>query len=224
MLSKAGWLKVAVFLACLIPLAQLAWKGFDGRLGANPIEVVTHSTGIWTLIFLLITLSITPLRKMFGQPWLINFRRMIGLFAFFYGSLHLLTYVWLDKFFDWTDITKDVYKRPFITAGFTAFVLMVPLAATSTKRWIQRLGGRRWNLLHKLVYVSALAGVVHFYWLVKKDITEPLIYGSVLAALLSYRVGVWAWKKSESGKRVPRSAGEDTAANGSSVQVTADAD
>lgn len=193
------WLKPAVFLACLVPFARIAWKGFAGQLGANPIEVITHSTGFWALVFLLVTLSITPLRKLLEQPWLIRFRRMVGLFAFFYGTLHFLTYIWLDKFFDWSDITKDVYKRPFITAGFTAFVLMIPLAATSTRKWIQRLGGKRWNLLHKLVYVSATAGVIHFYWLVKKDVTRPVIFGSVLAALLAYRVAAWAWKAADKG-------------------------
>lgn len=190
--------KPIVFLLCLLPLARIAWKGVAGELGANPIEVITHSTGIWTLILLLVTLSITPLRKMLSQPWLIRFRRMFGLFAFFYGTLHFLTYVWLDKFFDWNDITKDVYKRPFITVGFTAFVLMIPLAVTSTRKWIQRLGGKRWNLLHRLVYVSATAGAVHFYWLVKKDVTRPVMYGSVLVILLGYRVAVWIWKESNS--------------------------
>lgn len=190
--------KPIVFLLCLLPLARIAWKGVAGELGANPIEVITHSTGIWTLILLLVTLSITPLRKMLSQPWLIRFRRMFGLFAFFYGTLHFLTYVWLDKFFDWNDITKDVYKRPFITVGFTAFVLMIPLAVTSTRKWIQRLGGKRWNLLHRLVYVSATAGAVHFYWLVKKDVTRPVMHGSVLVILLGYRVAVWIWKESNS--------------------------
>lgn len=189
------WLKPAVFLLCLLPAGRVAWKGFAGQLGANPIEVITHSTGIWTLTFLLITLGITPLRKLLGQPWLIKFRRMTGLFAFFYGTLHFLTYVWLDKFFEWPEITKDVYKRPFITAGFTGFVLMIPLALTSTRKWIQRLGGKRWNLLHRLVYFSAAAGAIHFYWLVKKDVTRPVIYGSVLAALLGYRLVVWGSKK-----------------------------
>lgn len=174
-----------------MPLGALAWKAFQGDLGANPIEVITHSTGLWTLIFLLITLSITPLRKLTSQPWLIQFRRMLGLFAFFYGSLHFLTYFWLDKFFDFGEIFKDVYKRPFITAGFTAFVLMVPLAVTSTRGWIRRLGGKRWNLLHKLIYLSATAGVIHFIWLVKKDLTEPIRYAIVLGILLGYRIVVW---------------------------------
>lgn len=200
-------LKLAAFLLCLVPAGRIAWKGFTGQLGANPIEVITHSTGIWTLTFLLITLGITPARKLLGLPSLIKFRRMTGLFAFFYGTLHLLTYVWLDKFFDWSDITKDVYKRPFITAGFTGFVLMIPLAVTSTRKWIQRLGGRRWNLLHRLVYLSAIAGAVHFYWLVKKDVTQPLIYASVLAVLLAYRVTAFGRKKASSAglRAVPES-------------------
>lgn len=191
MTKPAPWMKPAVFVASLIPLGWLAWKGFSGLLGANPIEVITHSTGLWTLTFLLITLSVTPLRKFTGQPWLIQFRRMLGLFAFFYGCLHLLTYVWLDKFFDVHEMIKDVYKRPFITAGLTAFVLMVPLAVTSTRGMIQRLGGKRWRLLHRLVYFSAAAGVIHFLWLVKKDITQPVEYGTVLSVLLGYRVVVW---------------------------------
>lgn len=187
--------KSVVFAACLVPLARLVGKGFQGDLGANPIEVITHSTGLWTLIFLLITLSLTPVRKLAAQPWLIQFRRMLGLFAFFYGSLHFLTYFWLDKFFDFHEIVKDVYKRPFITAGFTAFVLMVPLAITSTRSWIRRLGGKRWNVLHKLIYASATAGVVHFIWLVKKDLTQPIRYAVVLGILLGFRVITWGWRR-----------------------------
>lgn len=194
-MKQTRYLKPVVFAVCLVPLARLGWKAFQGDLGANPIEVITHSTGLWTLIFLLITLSITPLRKLTSQPWLIQFRRMLGLFAFFYGSLHFLTYFWLDKFFDFHEIVKDVYKRPFITAGFTAFVLLIPLAVTSTRGWIRRLGGRRWNLLHKLIYVSATAGVIHFIWLVKKDLTQPIRYAVVLGILLGYRVVVWAWRR-----------------------------
>jgi methionine sulfoxide reductase heme-binding subunit len=193
-MNQTRYLKPVVFAACLVPVARLAWKGFNSALGANPIEVITRSTGLWTLIFLMITLSVTPLRKLTSQAWLIKYRRMLGLFAFFYGSLHFLTYFWLDKFFDFNDIVKDVYKRPFITAGFTAFVLMVPLAVTSTRGWIARLGGKRWNLLHKLIYVSATAGVIHFIWLVKKDISEPVRYAIILSLLLGYRVVAWAWK------------------------------
>jgi sulfoxide reductase heme-binding subunit YedZ len=181
-------LKPLVFLACLLPLAHLAWKGFHDELGANPIEVITHSTGLWTLIFLLVTLTITPARKLLGLPELIRFRRMLGLFAFFYGCLHFVTYIWLDKFFDLHDMIKDIAKRPFITVGFTGFVLMIPLAASSTRKMIQRLGGKRWQWLHRLIYVSAAAGAVHFYWLVKKDVTLPVVYGGILAGLLGYRI------------------------------------
>jgi sulfoxide reductase heme-binding subunit YedZ len=194
-MSYSKWMKVAVFLLCLGPLANLVWKGLEARLGANPIEVITRSTGLWTLTFLLITLAITPLRKLAELPWLIKFRRMLGLFAFFYGSLHLMTYVWLDKFFDVHDMVKDIGKRRFITVGFTAFVLLVPLAVTSTRKMIQRLGGKRWQTLHRVIYLSAAAGVIHFYWLVKKDITQPVEYGSVLGVLLLYRVVAWAWPK-----------------------------
>lgn len=186
------WAKVVVFLACLGPLARLGWKAYNGLLGANPIEVITHSTGDWTLIFLCVTLAVTPLRMLTQQYWLIRFRRMLGLFAMFYGTLHFTTYIWLDKFFDAHEMVKDVAKRPFITMGFTAFVLMIPLAITSTRGWISRLGGKRWNLLHRLIYFSAIAGVIHYVWLVKKDLTKPLEYAAVVAVLLGYRLAVWA--------------------------------
>lgn len=182
------WGKATVFAAALAPLLILTWRGFRQELGANPIEFITHATGDWTLRFLVLTLAITPLRKILGMPELIQYRRMIGLFAFFYGCLHLLTYVWLDKFFDVADIWKDVWKRPFITAGTLSLVLMIPLAVTSTAGWIRRMGGRRWRLLHRLVYVSALAGVVHYYWLVKSDVRLPLVYGAITAMLLLWRV------------------------------------
>src|SRR2546430_10200552 len=185
------WLKPVIFLACLGPLARLAWKGFHGMLGANPIEVITHSTGDWTLIFLLVTLSVTPLRKLTRQYWLIGLRRMIGLFAFFYGCLHLTTYVWLDKFFDVHEMLADIAKRRFITAGMTAFTLLIPLAVTSTKGWIRRLGGRRWQRLHQLIYFSAIAGVIHYIWLVKADLRKPLRYAAILGALLAYRLVAW---------------------------------
>jgi sulfoxide reductase heme-binding subunit YedZ len=183
--------KVVVFLACLVPLGRLGWRTYSGNLGANPIEAITHATGDWTLIFLLITLAITPLRKLTNQLWLIRFRRMSGLFAFFYGTLHFLTYIWLDKFFDVHEMLADVAKRRFITAGFTGFVLLIPLAITSTSGWIRRLGGRRWNLLHRLIYFSAMAGVIHYVWLVKADLRKPLEYALVLAILLGYRLVVW---------------------------------
>ncbi|HZQ21223.1 MAG TPA: protein-methionine-sulfoxide reductase heme-binding subunit MsrQ [Terriglobales bacterium] len=197
------WAKIFVFFACLAPLARLAWKGFHGLLGANPIEVITHSTGDWTLILLLVTLSITPLRKLTGQLWLIRFRRMVGLFAFFYASLHFTTYIWLDKFFDVHAMLKDIAERRFITVGLTAFVLLIPLAATSTAGWIRRLGGRRWNLLHQLIYVSAICGVIHYWWLVKADIRKPLQYAAVLALLLAYRVFVWTAKSMKPSSHLP---------------------
>ncbi|MCL4402863.1 MAG: sulfoxide reductase heme-binding subunit YedZ [Acidobacteria bacterium] len=177
-----------VFAAGLAPAAWLVWKGFNQDLGATPIEFITHATGTWTLRFLLITLAITPLRKLLGLPQLIRFRRMLGLFAFFYGSLHMLTYVWLDQFFDLGAIVKDIGKRPFITAGMTAFLLLIPLAVTSTAGWIRRMGGKRWRMLHRLIYASAAAGVVHYYWLVKSDVRRPVAYAAVLAILLSYRL------------------------------------
>lgn len=185
------WFKPVVFIACLGPLARLGWKAYAGLLGANPIEVITHSTGDWTLIFLLVTLSITPLRKITGQLWLIRYRRMVGLFAFFYACLHFTIYIWLDKFFDVHEMLADIAKRKFITVGFAAFLLLIPLAVTSTSGWIRRLGGKRWQVLHRLIYVSAILGVVHYLWLVKADIRKPLEYGAVLAVLLVYRIVVW---------------------------------
>ena len=184
------YFKPFVFLACLGPVGWLAWRGFHGELGANPIEAITHGTGDWTLIFLLVTLSVTPLRKITRQYWLIGLRRMFGLFAFFYGTLHLMTYVWLDKFFDVHEMLHDIAKRRFITAGMTAFALMIPLALTSTK-WAIRKLGKRWQVLHRLVYASAAAGVIHYLWLVKADKKKPLEYGTVLTALLLYRAAVW---------------------------------
>jgi len=196
------WIKVVVFLACLLPLARLGGKALSGNLGANPIEVITHSTGDWTLVFLLVTLSITPLRKLTGQLWLIRFRRMFGLFAFFYVTLHFLTYIWLDKFFDSHEMLADIAKRRFITVGFTGFVLLIPLAITSTAGWIRRLGGRRWNRLHRLIYVSAMAGVIHYWWLVKADIRKPEEYAAVLSLLLGYRL--WMWGKARRATKDPR--------------------
>jgi len=189
---KLRLIKFALFPAALIPLARLGWKALHGGLGANPIEVITHSTGDWTLILVLTTLSITPLRQLTRQYWLIGLRRMIGLFAFFYGTLHFLTYIVLDKFFDVHEMLKDIGKRPFITVGFSAFVLMIPLALTSTAGSIRRLGGKNWQRLHRLIFLTAILGVVHYLWLVKADKRKPLEYGAVLAILLLYRVVVWA--------------------------------
>lgn len=200
------FLKIAVFLACLVPLGLLAWGAYTQNLGANPIEKITHSTGDWTLRFLLITLSITPLRKLLALPSLIRFRRMFGLFAFFYGCLHFLTYIWLDKFFNLHDMLADVAKRKFITVGFTAFVLLIPLAITSTSGWIRRLGGKRWQRLHRLIYVSAICGVIHYLWLVKADIRKPLEYGAILTILLGYRLAIWGMAKTKQASGVHASA------------------
>jgi methionine sulfoxide reductase heme-binding subunit len=194
-MKKATLLKIIVFPLCLVPLALLAWKGFHDGLGANPIEVITHSTGDWTIIFLLITLAITPLRRITGQNWLIRFRRMTGLYAFFYGVLHFTTWLWLDKFFDVGEMVKDIGKRPFITVGFLGFVLMIPLAVTSTQ-WAIRKMGKNWASLHRLVYLSAIAGVVHYWWLVKIDVSKPLRYAVILSLLLGWRAVIWAMKKS----------------------------
>jgi len=196
------YLKPVIFLAALVPLALLVWDALHNSLGANPIEAITHSTGNCTLTFLLITLSITPLRRLTRQYWLINFRRMLGLFAFFYGTLHLMTYVWLDKFFDVHEMLADIAKRRFITAGMTGFALMIPLALTSTKWSIRKLGGKRWQALHRLIYFSAAAGVIHYIWLVKADLKKPLEYGAVLGVLLLYRVGAWLISRGKAGVRV----------------------
>jgi len=184
------WTKAAVFLMCLAPAGRLLWKSFHQGLGANPIEFVTHATGDWALIFVVLTLSITPARRLLGLPQLIRYRRMLGLFAFFYGCLHFSTYLVLDKFFDFPEILRDVGKRRFITIGFTGFVLMIPLAITSTAGWIRRLGGRRWQMLHRLVYATAVAGVIHYYWLVKSDVHKPVRYGIIVLLLLGYRAAV----------------------------------
>ena len=188
---KLSLLKPAAFALCLVPLAQLAYRAYAEDLGANPIDTITRFTGSWALIILLASLAVTPLRRLTGWNELVKYRRMLGLFAFFYASLHFSTYVVLDHFFDWRAIGKDIYKRQYVTAGFTAWLIMMPLALTSTAAMIRRLG-KRWQQLHYLVYLAAVAGVVHFYWLVKSDIRRPLQYGIVLALLLGYRL----WKKS----------------------------
>jgi len=183
---KSRWIKVILFAVCLIPAGLLAWQVYGGAL-ANPVEYITHTTGDWTIRFLLITLTITPLRIIFKQPNLVRFRRMLGLFAFSYGTLHFATWFGLDKAFDPLEMWKDVLKRPFITAGFTGFLCMLPLAITSTAGWVRRLGYKRWQRLHRLIYLSASAGVIHYYWLVKSDIRLPAMYGAILLALLGYR-------------------------------------
>ena len=182
------WTKVLVFLICLIPLGILIWEAFNGGLGSNPTQFLEHATGDWTLRFVAITLSITPLRKILRQPQLIRFRRMLGLFAFFYGFCHFSIYLTFDQIFDFHGIWADIAKRKYITVGFTGFVLMIPLAITSTSGWIRRMGGKNWAMLHRAIYLTAIAGVIHFWWLVKSDIHLPVEYAVVMAVLLGWRI------------------------------------
>lgn len=180
--------KLILFVNALVPLVLLFWDLYHKRVGPNPLEFATRTTGMLTLIFLSLTVAVTPLRKIFGINSLVKLRRMLGLFAFFYGSLHLLTYVWFDRGFNLISTGQDVVRRPFILAGMTAFILMVPLAITSTNKMVKRIGGKRWAQLHRLVYISAIAGVVHFWMLVKSDTRLPLTFGFVLLFLLGYRL------------------------------------
>lgn len=198
------WTKVAVFVVCLAPAAWLVWRGIHQDLTADPIKYITHFTGDWILRFLVITLAITPLRKIPHVPQLIRFRRMFGLFAFFYAFLHFSTWIGLDQTFNLTGMWQDVIKRPFITVGFTGFVLLIPLAITSTAGWIRRLGGKRWQMLHRLVYATAVLGVIHFYWSVKSDVRKPLEYASLVAILLAWRLGSWLVTRRK--RTVPRTA------------------
>ena len=179
--------KPIIFFLALIPLAILIYKIGHDDLGANPVERINRFTGDWVLRFLLLTLAVTPLRRLSGWNGLLRYRRMLGLFTFFYACLHFLSYAWLDQFFVLDDILRDVAKRPYITVGFASFLMLIPLAATSTHGMVRRLGARRWQRLHRLVYFIGVGGVVHYLWLVKSDISEPLIYGAVLAVLLGYR-------------------------------------
>ena len=193
-----------VFAACLIPLGLLVWRAFAGGLTANPIEYITHRTGDWTLRFLLISLAVTPARRLTGWAWLASFRRMLGLFAFFYATLHFSTYLVLDFFFAFDLIVEDIVERRYVTAGFFGFVSLIPLAVTSTKGMVRRLGGKRWRRLHRLVYVAAAAGVVHYLWLVRIDIVPPLAYAAVLTVLLGLRL--WFRYAAQPGRayRTPR--------------------
>lgn len=179
-------IKPFLFMVCLVPFIALVIGTVNNTLGANPVEIMTHETGEWTLRLLLVTLAITPLRRLSGKSWLIKLRRMLGLYTFFYACLHFITYIWLDQYFDWMEIIRDIPKRPFITVGFAAFVLLIPLAVTSNNKMMRRLK-KNWIKLHKLVYVIAVLGVLHFLWLVKADTLEPLIYASILLILLGYR-------------------------------------
>ncbi|MDE3154065.1 MAG: sulfoxide reductase heme-binding subunit YedZ [Acidobacteriota bacterium] len=203
-------LKPALFTAALVPVAYLIWAALTGNLTANPIQELEHETGLWTLRFVCLTLAVTPLRRVTGWNSLIRFRRMLGLYAFFYGTLHLLTYVVLDQFFAFQTMLVDVTKRPYITVGFAGFVLMIPLAITSTAGMIRRLGGRRWNLLHRLIYVTAVAGVVHYWWLVKADERSPERYALAVGVLLGFRLLYLAWKSRSRLAPAPAAAGGRT--------------
>lgn len=186
--------KWALIVIALLPLCRLVAGFFLNALGANPIEFITRSTGTWTLVGLVLTLSITPLRRVLNWPWLVRLRRTAGLLAFFYAALHFMTYVWFDRFFDVGDMLKDIVKRPFITVGFAAFVLLIPLAFTSNNAVIKKIGARWWQRIHYAVYFIAMLAVVHYVWLVKKDLTQPIIYASIIALLLGLRV-FWKWRR-----------------------------
>jgi sulfoxide reductase heme-binding subunit YedZ len=180
--------KFVIFTNALVPLALMLLDVYRDRVGANPLEFVTHTTGMLTLLFLSLTLAVTPLRRITGLTWLVKFRRMLGLFAFFYGFLHFTTYVWFDRYFNLRSTIADIAQRPFIAVGMLAFLLMVPLAITSTNRMVKRLGGKRWALLHRIVYISGAAGVLHYWMLVKSDTRLPLTFGFVLVLLVGYRI------------------------------------
>jgi sulfoxide reductase heme-binding subunit YedZ len=187
-MSDVRFFKVVVFINSLVPLGLLLWDLYYKRVGPNPLEFATRTTGMLTLIFLSLTVAVTPLRKIFGINSLVKVRRMLGLFAFFYGALHLLTYVWFDRWFNLVSVGQDVVRRPFILVGMTAFILMVPLAITSTNKMVKRLGGKRWARLHRVVYLAAIAGVVHFWMLVKSDVRLPLTFAFILLFLLGFRL------------------------------------
>lgn len=197
-------LKPLIFLLALLPMGLLVLRGVAGDLSANPIKDITEETGIWTLRFIVLTLTITPLRKISGWAPLVRFRRMIGLYAFFYGSLHFVTYIYLDQFFAFDEILRDVVKRPFITVGFAAFLMMIPLALTSPKIIAKWMGGKKWRLLHRLVYFTALGGVIHYLWLVKADKQRPLMYGGILVVLLGYRLWDYFRLRRVTGKPIPQ--------------------
>lgn len=188
MVKDVKFAKFVIFVNAGVPLVLLLWDAYNHRLGANPQEFLIRTTGALTLVFLLLSLAVTPLRKMLGLPWMVSFRRTLGLYGFTYGCMHLLSFTWFDKAFDLKAIVQDTVKRPFITLGMFSFLLLVPLAITSTKNMIKRLGGKRWNRLHRLVYVAAAGGVIHYYMMVKADTREPVAFGLVLALLLAYRV------------------------------------
>lgn len=194
--------KAVLFAAAMLPFARLILFTYTERLGANPIEFITRNTGDWTLYFLCITLAVTPLRRLTGWNWLVKLRRMVGLFAFFYATLHFMTFLWFDHFFDVQEMLKDVVKRPFITVGFTAFVLLIPLAVTSTNRMVKRLGGKRWQQLHRAIYLIAPLGILHFWWMKagKHDFAQPILFGALIGILLLLRV-YWSLIQMRNQKR-----------------------
>lgn len=192
---QAGLIKAAIFVLALVPLARMVYLTLTGQL-VEPLEFITRGTGDWTLYFLCFTLAVTPLRRLSKWNWLIKLRRMLGLYMFFYGFLHFMTFLWFDHFFDVQEMWKDVLKRPFITVGFIAFVLLIPLAVTSTNAMVKRLGGKRWQWLHRVIYVIAPLAILHFWWMKagKHNFTQPIIFGVILGVLLLMRV-YWARNK-----------------------------
>lgn len=211
---SSRWTKAATFLLCLVPFLLLLWPfykllstGYAPEFGANPVEYITHDTGNWTIRFLMIALAVTPFRKIFHQPKVARYRRMFGLFAFFYVCLHFMTWFILDKSFSLPDMWADILKRPYITMGMLGFALLLPLTITSTAGWVRRMGFVKWQRLHRLVYFAALAGVIHYYWLVKSDVRLPLMYGAILAVLMLYRFATW---KKAPPKRAPATSARVT--------------
>jgi len=202
-LKQQSLIKASLFVLAVLPFLRLIVAAFTDGLGANPLEFITRNTGDWTLYFLCITLSVTPLRRLFNLPWLLKMRRMMGLFAFFYACLHFLTFLWFDHFFDIEAMLKDVIKRPFILVGFTAFVLLVPLACTSTNKMIKRVGAARWQKLHRLIYVIVSLGILHYFWMKagKHDFSKPVVFGVVVAVLLLIRL-FWALQKRTNEQRL----------------------
>lgn len=214
-IDRWRWAKALAFVLSLLPLARLVVRGVMGDLTANPVEFIQRSTGTWTLVFLCVTLAITPLRRVTGWNGLVKLRRLFGLYCFFYASLHFTTFVWFDHFFDLAEIGKDVVKRPFITVGFLAYLLLIPLALTSTNGWVRRLGGRRWQALHRTVYAIAVLAVLHYWWhkAGKNDLLQPAIYAAVLGGLLGARL-LWRWRARRAGAQ---RGSTDSSANKSST-------